>query len=74
MHLFNNIYGYINVYSFFTDSGTDGESQSSSKEQLSERKMSKAPPLATITYKVMCLIYYYVLCFSVFIYTRINCF
>ncbi|VVC26201.1 Hypothetical protein CINCED_3A008680 [Cinara cedri] len=37
------------------DSGTDGESQSSSKEQLSERKMSKAPPIATITYKVEAL-------------------
>ncbi|XP_050541418.1 oxidation resistance protein 1 isoform X4 [Daktulosphaira vitifoliae] len=33
------------------DSGTDGESQSGSKEQLSERKMPK-PPIATITYKV----------------------
>ncbi|XP_050433177.1 oxidation resistance protein 1 isoform X5 [Adelges cooleyi] len=34
------------------DSGTDGESQSSSKERLSERKMHKPPPIATITYKV----------------------
>jgi LysM repeat protein len=34
------------------DSGTDGESQSGSKEQLSERKMSKPPPISTITYKV----------------------
>ncbi|XP_025419082.1 oxidation resistance protein 1 isoform X3 [Sipha flava] len=33
-------------------SGTDGESQSGSKEQLSERKMPKLPPIATITYKV----------------------
>ncbi|XP_025195396.1 oxidation resistance protein 1 isoform X5 [Melanaphis sacchari] len=34
------------------DSGTDGESQSGSKEQLSERKMPKPPPISTITYKV----------------------
>lgn len=44
------------IYVCFLDSGTDGESQSSSKEQLSERKMPKPPPIATITYKVTYLI------------------
>lgn len=43
------------MYIGFIDSGTDGESQSGSKEQLSDRKMPK-PPIATITYKVMRLI------------------
>lgn len=47
----NNLIHYIYIY--FIDSGTDGESQSGSKEQLSERKMPKPPPISTITYKVM---------------------
>lgn len=49
-----NIFSFVNnVYFCFIDSGTDGESQSGSKEQLSERKMPKPPAIATITYKVM---------------------
>ncbi|KAL5240297.1 hypothetical protein ACI65C_007707 [Semiaphis heraclei] len=43
---------YYVRYRVLPDSGTDGESQSGSKEQLSERKMPKPPPISTITYKV----------------------